>query len=852
MKKYSHTFSGFLSILFFSVLFFLCLNQTNLYGKEAVLKKLELNAGTGDITLGVSEKIPSKIIRVDNKEVLIALKNIYPEKGIKGSTFKSASIVKNIAVEKLPGGVLAIVVTGSQPFKEVKSAWDTSGLNFVVNFKGRIESKDNKISEPEKPAIDSSTIFSDSFQEGFNSREKISNNASLSSGQTTPGKIDDKAIKKQSKKRILGPQKGYSGFAGDISDIVKVVDLTNCVSGELDKAHMFITKGLWKNSLNLLTKYLADDAADCREQADFLYAYAVLKQSDEAQPQELLKANSLFQDILVSWSESRLIPFAYACLGIIQNNLNNPAAAEGFFTIVLDEYKDYVGTPEVLYFMSRIYDAKGYNEKALANYSIIFEKYPFSTYAVDAGIGVGKALFKKLHYIESRDILSSIVESNPEKIYDSPELLLSIGNAEFALGNSTSAREVLTKVCNIFPDVEEKDMILTRIGDTYAIEKKLNRAKRIYKFVMEKYPGGEGFLNSAMGLALILDKRAEIEEIYTMVKKVFFDHRLSRVAMMRLAQLYNKEGEYLKCIEEVESLLENNPTGIRYDAVKLMQEAYESFFTEQLAAGEYPDVLKRYEDSQVLFNRLESRIIYLDTGLAYLKAHLYEQAFNQLIKAYKLYKKSHRPSELLFGIAVAMDETNRKDDALKNFKAFVGRKDSHPDKVQAYLRMGSILLEKGKIESSSKNFINAEKLSKDHVEKGTILMQHAKIYKKQENWPKVSELITQTINEFASAPGENYELLAKAHRELGQSYVNQKAYGSAVDAFALAVKFSSDGGSNASDIEFMLGDAYQKANNLDKAKETFEKVVGADDSIWGRLAKERLSTIDLAEKVSSS
>ena len=851
MIKYTHMLSGLLNAVVFFIIIFLCLNQTNLYGKEAVLKKLEFNAKTGTLTMVVSQKIPSKVILVDNKELLIALKNIHPEKGVKGSTFKKGSLVKNIALEKLPGDVLAIVVSGFRPFKEVNASWDTSGFSFIVNFKGGIDSKirDNKSQEFKKVTPDSSAVLPQYSKDGFDSQEKFSKNSlSPSSVKKQSGTNGHKSIKK----RILGPQKDHAGFAGDISDLLKVVDIRTCLSDKLDKSHMFLTKGLWKNSLELLTKYLGNDLADCREQAEFLYAYAVLKQSDKDQPQDLLMAKNLFQDILVTWPESRLIPFAYASLGIIQDSLSNPAAAEGFFTMILDEYKDYAGIPEVLFFMSKIYDAKGYNEKALVNYNIIFEKYPYSTYAVDAGIGVGKALFKKLHYIESRDILSSIVESNPEKIYDSPDLLLSIGNAEFALGNSTLAREVLTQVCNIFPDVEEKDMILTRIGDTYAIEKNLNRAKRIYKFVMEKYPGGEGFLNSAMGLALILDKREEIEEIYNMVKKDFFDHRLARVAMMRLAQLYNKDGEYLKCIQEVEKLLASNPTGIRYDAVKLMQEAYESLFTEQLAAGEFPEILKRYEESQVLFDRLESRAIYLDTGLAYLKAHLYEQAFNQLIKAYKLYKKSSRPPDLLFGIAVAMDETNRKDDALKNFRAFAERKAPHPDKVKAYLRMGNILLEKGKIESSSRNFSKAEKLSKDHIEKGTILMQHAEVYKKQENWPKVSELITMTVNEFASAPGENYELLTKAHRELGQSYVNQKAYGSAVDAFALAVKFSSDGGKNASNLEFLLGDAYQKGNNLDKAKETFEKVAGTDDSIWARLAKERLSTIDLAEKVSNS
>lgn len=850
MVKNTHSFLKYMKALSFFFLFFSFLNQTNIYGKEAVLKKIDFNVGKGHLTLGVSERIPTKVIRVDDKEVLIALKNIYPERGIRGRTFAGNSLVKNFSIENLPGDVLAIVLNASRPIHKLDSAWAPSGLEFVVKFHETVKADTKNVKkDTPKRLLSNAELPPKYIDDAPDSVKGTFEKFSPSSAKKNFGKSEST---KKTKKIKLGPRKGGSDFAGDINDLLLVADTMECASTELDKARTFLKKALWKSATEILSQYLEKDGADCRLQAEFFNAYAVLKQSEPTDSQALLRAKTLFQDILVMWPESSLIPFAYAALGIIEGNLNNSAAAEGFFTIVLDEYKNYVGMPEVLYLMGQIYDNKGYDEKALENYNTVFEKFPESTYAVDAGIGVGKALFRKLRYIESRDILSSIVASNPEKIYDSPDLLRSIGNAEFALGNSGPARKALLQLCNIFPDIEGKDMILTRIGDTYAIEKKLDRAKRIYKFVMEKYPGGEGFLNSAMGIALILEKRSEIEEIYNMVKKDFFDHRLSKVAMFRLAQLYNKEGEYLRCIEEVDALLANNPTGIRYDAVKLMQQAYESLFAEQLRAGEYPEVLKRYEDSQILFDRLESKKIYLNTGLSYLQAHLYEQAFNQLIKAYKFYKKSRRPPELLFGIAVAMDETGRKDDALKNFKAVVAKTGKKADKVQSYLRMGSILLEKNEFDSASASFAKAEKLSIDRVEKGNILTRHAEVYKRQENWARVSELITRAVNEFASAPGENYNLMAKGYRELGQSWINQKAYGNAVDAFALAVKFSSDGGNAPSDLEFMLGDAYQKGNNLNKAKETFEKVAGTDDSIWARLAKERLSTIDLSEKVSNS
>ncbi|MDQ1270754.1 MAG: hypothetical protein QG618_2066, partial [Thermodesulfobacteriota bacterium] len=53
-------------------------------------------------------------------------------------------------------------------------------------------------------------------------------------------------------------------------------------------------------------------------------------------------------------------------------------------------------------------------------------------------------------------------------------------------------------------------------------------------------------------------------------------------------------------------------------------------------------------------------------------------------------------------------------------------------------------------------------------------------------------------------------------------------------------------------IGFLLGDAYQKGNALDKAKKTFEQVAQSYDSVWARLARQRLSTMGLVEKMINS
>ncbi len=872
--------------------------------KTAQLKGIFAEDGKSEIRIHVTERITGKVIMVDEKEVLIALKNILPAKGI-STSYKSGNFIAKIEVDELPGDVLAIVVTGKLPFKSISHSWDKSGLNLTVklnssesnlkpksgkptktdipkgeknelnqpspekNKSGKKRANQpstlsKKIKSPASPATEPQSIESTSDTNKSNNSEIMKSKPDGSAPKADPVKTKSEPLKDAGGQKVYGTRKNrLSDIAGDITDIVAVADLGSCNDNELKKAHILIKQSQWQNAFDLLNSYLEKGGKECIEKADYLKAYAFYQSIQSGRLtlftredfERLFKAESLFHNLLVNWPSSELAPFAHASLGLIYDKLDNSAASEGHFTIIMDRYKSYSGIPEVIYHLANIYNEKGdtdkeYNDMAIENYKEVFNNHPKSVYAVDAGVGLGKALFKKLHYIECRDILTYLVLSNPEIVYDTPDVLRSLGEAEYALQNSTPARENLTKVYNLFPDIKDKDVVMTKVGDTYFYEKNLDRAKVVYQFVMDKFPGSEGFLGSAMGLALCMKERAKIEEIYNMVKKDFSDHRLSKVAMMRLAELYNKNGEYEKCIQEIENLLATHPTGLRYDAVKLMQSAYESLFKDKLKSGDYPEVLKTYEGAKVLLDRLESKEIFLTTGLSYLNAHLYEQAFNQLMESYKQYRQNERPVELLFGLGVAMDESGRKNDALNVFKAYTDRVEAGR-KVEAYLRIGNILFDKGEFTKAAKNFRSGYESSKDRVEKGNLLTREAEVYQKLNEWKKVSELFEKAVTEYVSATGKNYALISTAYKSLGKSYLEQKSFIKAAEAFLMALKISDTAGYSSVDIVFMLGDAYQKANALEKAKEAFEKVAATeDDSIWTRLAKERLTTLELAKKVS--
>ncbi len=828
---------------------------------EAMLQKIILRDKSSSLKLVLTAKKPFKVIKIGDKEVLIALKNVRTHR-ISRIIGGKGSIVKDIIIERLQGQVLALIVNYSKDPGHINSAWDKSGSALIVHF--------GKKSKLKKIVKKNGRFFVKTAKKKLKpgdthrntNKDKTDNNKTEQADKSTRNSIPiaagiSKALPEALSVSSLGEihipdKRKKSVFAGDISDLLIKADASGCSSGNVIQSINFLKAGLYQKAFNLLNNYIKKKDGNCAEQAYFLRAYALMKYAESINDEaRSMQAANFFQKALVEFPKSKLIPFAFASLGLMNLSLGNSALAEGFFNLVAGDYVNYPGLPEVLYYLGGIYGDQGFHEKALVYYKRVFEDLPENTYTMDAGIGIGKELFREKQYINSLKILSYIVKKNPEKIYDSQELLLIMGNADFELGRSEAARDNLTRLLNIFPDTKAKDMIITHIGETYAMEKQFDRAERIFRFVMGKFPGSEGYIASAMALAQFLKDRSGKEKIYKMIKKDFSDNKMAGVAMMKLAELYNHYGEYAKCIEEIENLLSTHPRGLRYDAVKLMQKAYESLFDKQLKSGDYPQILEKYEKKQVFIDRLDSKKIALTVGLAYGKAHLNDQAFNQLIKAYKLYTRSSRPPELLFELGVVMDDSGRKNDALKILRGFALRFPDNIKAADAWQRIGNIFLEKNKPHLALENFLRAYKICKNHLKKGKILRGEAQAYKLTKNWPKVALMLKEAINELSLASGTNYELILSAYRALGESYMIQKQYVNAGDAFSMAVKFSGKN-NNRADLGFMMGDAYEKANIIQKAKNAFEKVAAGDDSIWSRLAKERLATLKLIKEVRKS
>ena len=808
------------------------------------MKKIQIQHDPLTVKLFMSQNVPVKVIQIEKKELLVALKNVKLTKGFR-ILGKKNSTIKQVAIEYLQGNVIAVILSSHRPYGVIQSGFNTSDSSFTIN----LEKKQEKAAAKETRVQPIKVIEKVSPQK----EKKVEKTPPLPIPE--PSKSTRKMASNQSAKistpAYIPPKREQSKYKGDISDLIRIIDGSECNSKQIKNSILLLKKELYIEVYDVLDQYILQENFTCLEQAYFLRAYAFYKSVGKDEFVQLLKAQRLFQDALVSYPKSSLLPYGYSAIGMIYKKLNNLSAAQGYFNIVKQGYLEYSGLAEVMYHLADIYDQQGYPDKSLRYYKQVFEDTVENNYIPDAGIGYGKALFKKRQYRDSLTVLNYVVQSNPKKVYVSHELLFHIGNANFEIGQSKAARQTLTRVLNLFPEIEGRDVILSKIGDTYGMENNHEKAIKVYELVREKFPDSEGYIASSIGIARYLTTDQEKIDIYAMIKSKFPENKFARIAMMRLAEIYQANGEYNKCIKEIEDLLSTHPRGLRYEAVKLMQRAYEALFKNQLKSDEYTKVLNRYELEHERIDRMGSRKIAFHVGLAYLQAKLYEESFNHLINAYKQYKRSSRSSQLLFGLGVAMDESGRNDDALKLFNAFSKRFPKSRHRVEALSRAGDIYLEKNKYKLSSAKFDEAYKISKSLLEKGKILILHSNVYEKKGDMNTASNLREKAIKEIALASGENYEILTDAYKELGRTYISLKQYVKAADSYFKALSFSKNDGQKAN-LGFLLGDAYQKGNILPKARKAFEQVVVSYDSVWARLAQQRLNTFELAQMVQSS
>ncbi len=451
---------------------------------------------------------------------------------------------------------------------------------------------------------------------------------------------------------------------------------------------------------------------------------------------------------------------------------------------------------------------------------------------------------------ESLAVLSQVVDEDPDRVYSSPELLMTIGNLYYQLGDWKSAREAMMKAVNLYPKSDAVPILLAYIGDTLKEEGREEEAKKIYQLVMTTYPGSDGYAVSAIRYAGLLSVRSRKEALYRKVIEDFPDHPMAKLAVIRLAGLKQQAGEYSAGIEMLRDMISGGAKELKNEAEYVMAACFEGYF-KKLAEKEDPlAVIAAYEKDKTLVNRFENPDIFETVGSAFYQTKFFSRAEELFQKAYTASAPDSRPASLYYRLGVTLQELGKKMQAKEMLLAYFRKLPENELDPDAYLRMGELLADEESWEKALVFIKNGFEKSESDLQKADFLVLQARVQEAVGSAETVPDLLIRSINLMAASPQVTDPQMVGAYRHLGESYTKLSEFEKAADAFAMALNFS--GGSRPPSLLYLLADANIKSRNPDAALPVLSEILGTGDEFWSHLAEEQIRTLTLEQRLENT
>lgn len=821
----------------------------------STVQRVDLDVGGTVLGVGLSRRTAFKTLQLDAREIMVAFKSADLAPSAAGSR-SGTGIVKQFSLEKLADRVVSLTIDTTTDIREVQAEWQGDTTILLV-----------RLLPLEVPDTAEVPVKHRRFK-----KEAATESGDESRGTEIPGSSGESAREltsetelsvRQEKETVRLPE----AFSGDLalasvgaqaslpseetglSGFLAEVARSDCAASPiLAEALALCRKNEWEKAFSLLDSGIDPASVDaCQAGLYYFRAFSSYKMNSEGNDRLYLDAVSCFQDALSYYPDTPYAPFAMLALATVYDKLNSNAEAKGYFKLILKTYSEHSVAADALLGLGDLYAKEGKQAQAISTYRQYMKSYPQSSRLAEVRFALGKSLYELGEFAKSLDMLSQVVEEDPRRVYEDPNLLIYIGKLNYQLNDMDSAREAMTKAVNLYPDNDEVPLLLAKIGDTLKDEGREDQAKKVYELVMKTYPDTDGYAISAIRRADLLSDRYTKEAQYRMVIERFAGQPMEKLATIRLANLQYKEEKYSAGIETLRDLMSGNLKELKNEAEFLIASCFDGYFRQLADRNDPLAIITAYEKDKTLINRFDNPDMFETAGEAFYQTKFYTQAEELFQDAYNLSTPENRPASLYYRLAVTLQELGKNMQAREMFHAYFRKLPENEIDPDAYLRMGRLLAADESWETALGFIESGFQKSESDMQKAAFLMLRADVYRGMGREETVPDLLIKAINLMASSPEASNERLIQAYRSLGESYVKLSLYGKGSDAFTMALNYSGD--SRPSDLLFLLAESDYKARNLEAARAVLTEIVSAGDEFWVRMAEEQLRTMALEEKL---
>ncbi len=389
-------------------------------------------------------------------------------------------------------------------------------------------------------------------------------------------------------------------------------------------------------------------------------------------------------------------------------------------------------------------------------------------------------------------ILSSCLEIDP----NSSAAMYELASIHAANKDFTSATLLLEKAISINSgNVWYKQML----AQIYQQTKRFDDAARVYDDLLKNDPENQQFLyTKAMMLASAKKYDEAIKTFKTLEQETGINEQIS----VEIQELYLLNGQVEKAFQEIEKLINSNPSETRYYG--LLADLYQN-------QGDSVNALKNY--NKILEIDPESGFVHFSLSSYYLENNQFEKSFEETKKGFSSKNVELQTKVQLYMMLASNREQSKLTDE-KELELIQILIDNHPGGFLVYTIQADNFLRNNKLAEAREAMLKALDLeNNDYMIWERLLF----IDNDLQDWQVLYEHSTNAIELFPNQP--NVYLLKSV------ACIQLEKYDETITVIDEGLDFVVDNPALKGQMLMLKGEALYKQNNIDEAFELFDKSV---------------------------
>ena len=612
----------------------------------------------------------------------------------------------------------------------------------------------------------------------------------------------------------------------------------------------FFKDGEYIKASTYFNKVIRDFPGTTIARLSLLYTGSIYRRTGRAKHDRtmLLKALKIFKGFIGAHPHSPYAPSTLIATGLTYMDMDRFAEARGTFHRVIKEFpKNMEKAALAQYLIGISHEKEGKYRNALFEYRIHSIRYP-EYLRKERTLAMARILTMLNQYDEAYRFFNEALKKWPAYLKGDPGALFYYSECAFQKGDLNQARQGFMIFYNLYPENGKAGFALTRIGDTYILQKKYETSEKIYRDVIKLFPGTEPALISKLRLGdilLITSKDPEYKKALRYFKEVESSgHKdLYPLARYRIGKVKEARGHIKEAIKIYLEVYKNADKDLAMEVKNALDKSMRKVkeqIKEDLNNRNYIEVVRFYQELKGYEKYISAPDIYIYSGDAYKKLLLYEDAISAYEKVIDEDINYHK--KVLYKLGELYEDAGEHQKSIKALKKFISL---NPDR-EFYIK-SLILL--GQAYSHIKDYKGAANYYYEVI--------HRSPYKYPRVYLELSSILTENklyddaaiiLKDLISHQSKESKFMSDAYISLGNIHYMQGHYKEALRAYQDGVNLIKDG-SMVKDIKFLIADCMLKVKLRKQARKILMELVKNDSGLIKKLSQEKLKDIDLSSNI---